>query len=544
MLVARISSKASAAPPLAVRWTDVLCILVGAAVLWALWYSKFSSAGLWYDELQSVTLAGRSLPAAIFSVIVYDPHPPLYYVFLHFWMSAFGSSDCWILVGSLFLTMLTGVAINVHCRKYFDRATAMIATIFFLIHPYALYWSGQARMYAAVTLFAVLFQQANARYFLDEEKAFKRRRLLWVVISGATLSCLHNCGILFSGTVALYWLLRQGTSAVQGTGTVRRSLLKPWLLAQGCVVLISAPFVVHSMVEHLGHAERPSLGALVTALASMSIGPERAPHELIIAGALATTIVLVAAARSAELRLQAGILVLFPMLSFWLISNLLKPIWVADRLFAFLVPFFCILGARVLRRGWEASRTLRPTQGRTAAVTLGMVLLATVIAGDRQILAAYSKPNDWRGAAALVRSYAPDGGTVEVDQLRDRWSLNWYLLGPGWDEGIQQAMLQAMHQPARGGKIERLVAIRTAMERYETERSRGKYVVEAGLTEHHEPNGAVMVFTEHCPASEFWSLYLRDPKREPQPGFLATYQPLPPLKGLCGYVSPRTAGPG
>jgi hypothetical protein len=518
----------------ALRWTDVIVLAAGLAALCVLWYLKFWNAELWYDEVQSVTWAARPLGTDVFSVIVYDPHPPLYYVLLHFWMSVFGESDRLILASSPFLVALTGIAINVHCRKYYDRATATAATLVFLVHPYVFYWSGQARMYTTVMLVAVLLQHANARYFLAEDRRPAWPRLLWVVVFGAALACLHNCGILFCGTIALYWFVRELTDPAR-RGTASR--LKPWLAAQGCIVLISLPFVVHSLVEHLGHTEKPNLPALAAAIASMTIGPERLPLAWLCVGVVATGIVLVRAARAAELRLAAGILVLFPILSFWLISNLLKPIWVSDRLFAFIVPFFCIISARVLTSNWRAAQSLRPGRGRAFAAVAGLLLVVTVIAGDRQILDVYEKPTDWRGAAALVRSYAPEGGTVEVDQLRDRWSLNWYLFGPHWDDGIQSALLAGTREPSPGGKIQRLVTIRNAMERYETEKSRGKYVVEAAISEHRRPDRPVIVFTEHCPASEFWNLYLRDPKREPVPEFLTAYEPLPPLKGLCGYIS-------
>jgi len=517
----------------ATQAVDSLPIVIGAVIMAVLWYAKFSGAELWYDELQSVTFAARPLATALFSVIVYDPHPPLYYVFLHFWMAIFGQSDRLILASSLLLIALTGIAINLYCRRYFDRATAAVATLFFLVHPYALYWSGQARMYAAVMLFAVLFQHANAAYFIGDARGAPRRRLMWVVICGTALACLHNCGILFCGTIALYWLLRN--RATPAERPVAR--LAPWLAAQGCVVLLSSPFVLHSLVEHLGHAERPNLAALAAAVASMTIGPEQLPEALIVVGAVATTIVLVGAARSAELRLAEGILVLFPILSFWLISNLVKPIWVADRLFAFIVPFFCIIAARLLTSSAGMPGRWRLQTGRFAAFAVGLMLVAAVAVGDRQILDAYEKPNDWRSAAALVRSYAPDGGTVEVDQVRDRWSLNWYLAGPGWDDGIQGAMIQALRAPSAGNLVKRLVAIRDAMERYETARSRGKYIVEAELAAHPQSNQPILVFTEHCPASEFWNIYLRDPKRQPEPDFFLKYQPLPPIKGLCGYVS-------
>src|ERR1019366_1111078 len=102
---------------------------------------------------------------------------------------------------------------------------------------------------------------------------------------------------------------------------------------------------------------------------SMTIGPERLPEGLVVVGALATLMVLVMAARSADLRLTAGVLVLLPILAFWLVSNLLKPIWVADRLFAFIVPFFCIVAARGLNSGARMPRPSRP--GARGAAALG-----------------------------------------------------------------------------------------------------------------------------------------------------------------------------
>jgi hypothetical protein len=512
---------------------ELLPFVIGAGILAVLWFVKFADSGLWYDELQSVTLAGRPLVTSIFSVIVYDPHPPLYYVLLHFWM-LFGQSDGFILASSLALMVSTAVVINVHCRRYYDRATAMVAPLIFLVHPYTFYWSGQARMYAAVMLFAILCQHANAGYFLAQEKKGALPRLIWIVIFGAALASLHNSGILFSGTIALYWLLRHRMASVESGPSAR---LAPWLVAQGFVVLLSLPFVVHSLLEHLGHTERPNFIDLVAAFASMTIGPEQLHVAPMIAGALATLIVLALAARSADLRLTGGILILFPILVFWVISNLVKPIWIADRLFAFLVPFFCIIAASVLtsRARWSvAGGTVR---GRGLALAAGVLLTATVIAGDRQILDSYVKPTDWRRAAELVKSAAPDGATVETNNVRDRWSINWYLLGPEWDRGIQGAFLEALHRAGPNNPIKRLTMIRDAMESYETEKSHGKYVVESALADHGQSSQPVFAFTQHCPASEFWNIFLADPKREPNPDFLSRYQPLPPIKGICGYVS-------
>src|SRR5690242_18049594 len=57
------------------------------------------SVSLWYDELQSVTIAYRSFPLSFLSSIAYDPHPPLYNLLLSAWLQL-GQSDSTIILSS------------------------------------------------------------------------------------------------------------------------------------------------------------------------------------------------------------------------------------------------------------------------------------------------------------------------------------------------------------------------------------------------------------------------------------------------------------
>src|SRR5262245_23897565 len=72
--------------------------VVGVALILRLW--PLPRMSLWYDELQSVTIAYRPFPASLLSSIAYDPHPPLYNLLLGVWMRL-GQGDSIIILSSV-----------------------------------------------------------------------------------------------------------------------------------------------------------------------------------------------------------------------------------------------------------------------------------------------------------------------------------------------------------------------------------------------------------------------------------------------------------
>ena len=69
-------------------WLIIAITLVGAGLRVLLLRTK----GLWLDETFSIWLAKQSVTEIVQWTIKIDQHPPLYYLFLHFWIGRFGDN--------------------------------------------------------------------------------------------------------------------------------------------------------------------------------------------------------------------------------------------------------------------------------------------------------------------------------------------------------------------------------------------------------------------------------------------------------------------
>ena len=76
-------------PHLAVAVAGVLVVLMAIS---AFLRTRYLGGQYWMDEAISVGIASHPL-SAIPGVLRHDGSPPLYYMLLHVWMSAFGSSE-------------------------------------------------------------------------------------------------------------------------------------------------------------------------------------------------------------------------------------------------------------------------------------------------------------------------------------------------------------------------------------------------------------------------------------------------------------------
>ena len=121
-----------------------------------------------FDEVASVWYA-RSLPLDIFAAIAAAPfeHPPLYYVALHYWITWFGEQEPiarWLSVpfGVLLIPATFQLA-----RMYLRPWPAVFAAGIVAVSPLLIFFSREARMYAAAALFGTLalwlFERAMRR---------------------------------------------------------------------------------------------------------------------------------------------------------------------------------------------------------------------------------------------------------------------------------------------------------------------------------------------------------------------------------------------
>ncbi len=117
----------------------------------------FLTQNLWRDEAFSYLLAIEPVNK-ILSLTAADFNPPLYYIFLHYWVIIFGSSE--IAIRSLSLLFFAGLIYVVYliCNEIFHLSfwATLFMLILFIINPFLTYYAFEGRMYMMVTFFIVL----------------------------------------------------------------------------------------------------------------------------------------------------------------------------------------------------------------------------------------------------------------------------------------------------------------------------------------------------------------------------------------------------
>jgi hypothetical protein len=265
-------AQASAEPPAAMRpgltsrlglprnrLLLAVALLVGVA---SVGFRLYSPSQLWLDEAISVSIARCSLPHLV-QALRHDGAPPLYYVLLHFWVAAFGSSATAVRSMSTVFSIMTLPAMWWLGRRLGGRRLGVISVALLASSPFATFFGTEARMYALVMLLTVLGAIALARML---ERPSWRRGIAVAADSGALL-LTHYWSIFLLTTVG-GWLLWRAWRLREP----RRHLLAAAALAGGVILLAPWLPVMVFQLRHTGTpwATPPRLLTSLQALAQWS----------------------------------------------------------------------------------------------------------------------------------------------------------------------------------------------------------------------------------------------------------------------------------
>ena len=198
----------------------VLATAVSAAGSWI--------PSLWGDEAASVLSAQRSLPSLFRMLGSVDAVHGTYYLFLHFWVQAFGVSPFSVRFPSAIAVGLAMAGIVVIGTRLAGTRVGVFAGIVAVFLPRITYMGEEARGYA-MSAAGVVWLTVLVVHIVSLERP-KRRLWLFYCIG------LAACGYLF-----LFSLLIVVAHAVIVLGTRRRAALKSWARATlGSVALAGA----------------------------------------------------------------------------------------------------------------------------------------------------------------------------------------------------------------------------------------------------------------------------------------------------------------
>lgn len=124
----------------------------------------------WRDEAFSYLLAKKNLWQIIF-LTAKDFNPPLYYLFLHFWIKIFGQSEIALRSLSLIFFWATLIVVFLFLTNIFrfSLKKSFFYLVFFLVNPLLNYYALEARMYSMFAFFSTLsfyaFWQKNTKVY-------------------------------------------------------------------------------------------------------------------------------------------------------------------------------------------------------------------------------------------------------------------------------------------------------------------------------------------------------------------------------------------
>jgi mannosyltransferase len=407
-----------------------------AVLLLATWL-RFNQAGvipLRADEAANYYLAIKPIDEIFRPLITRDPHLPLFYILLHYWMILAGSSELSLRYPTILFSVLMVPLVYVLGRRLFRLSNiALIAALLTAINPYTIWDSQDAYMYS-------MLSTAGLASFILFAQVMRPNasRLAWaayILISALALYVhyLATLVLVAEGAVWLWWTAAR---------SIRWRTSIMWLGAQSAIAGLFAPWLVLALPLLAGlnaSIWRPVglVELLARSLATFALGriqgfgmPAMIDRLTAILGSAPFLLLLLTGIlvehRSTENdtkpRALLALYLIVPLLAFFGFTLNRFPVF-DERYVLFLVPPFVLLLARGLS-------VLRERTGRRSIFAIALsivVLLSARSLFNYWYVPAYAKSPDWPDfVRELTADYHP--GDVLVENYPDA-AVPYYLHG-------------------------------------------------------------------------------------------------------------------
>ncbi|MDD4902559.1 MAG: glycosyltransferase family 39 protein [Patescibacteria group bacterium] len=188
-----------------------LTLIIAAGLGLRLWLMGFLTS-FTFDETVSFSVAAKPL-GQIWSYVQWEMHPPLHYYFLHFWLVLFGATEVSAHLSSIFLSLLTIIALYLLGKEVFAKGMAgLAAAALYAFSSYFCYYGIWVRMNTMLFLLATL----SFLFFLKLTKSHSRQTpvnaALFTFFTLAALFTHLTAGLLFAIDavyLAYLWLTKQ-----------------------------------------------------------------------------------------------------------------------------------------------------------------------------------------------------------------------------------------------------------------------------------------------------------------------------------------------
>ncbi|MFH0702033.1 MAG: glycosyltransferase family 39 protein [bacterium] len=171
---------------------------------------------LWLDEIYSTVASSSSSISKMFiNWILTDVHPPLYQLFIYYWIKIFGNSEIAVRLPSAIAGTLSIFLMYFLSKRVFNKYIATSATILISFSYTAIWYSQEARSYG----FLLLFSTVLTLLWLDilkEIAELKANKLIIYTFVSIITAYLHYFGavlvffqIIYLLFITLFWFKKE-----------------------------------------------------------------------------------------------------------------------------------------------------------------------------------------------------------------------------------------------------------------------------------------------------------------------------------------------
>lgn len=230
-----------------------------AARLWGL-----TDSCLWFDEIFSVHAANHRLPGALLDFVAQDLiHPPLFYIWLKFWIFAGGESLVWLRLFPVFFSILALAPLLLFCRELKFSNTEKIAAITFLaVNGSLIKYSQEVRMYSVLFCLSLFSIWLFVRFLNTTRKSV----FLWLFFVNLLLVYTHYFGwlVVVSELSAVLFWRREFLKRFVAGFLFLAICFAPWAFA-----VVNASQANSGLKQNIGWAAKPGLTNLLSLVFSL-----------------------------------------------------------------------------------------------------------------------------------------------------------------------------------------------------------------------------------------------------------------------------------
>jgi mannosyltransferase len=378
---------------------------------------------LWFDEVWSATFAVQPLADVVIATLRFDPHPPLYYLQLHYW-ATISHSTGWLFANSVAWSWLSVASLFYVARTLLSERTSWIASALFAVMPGGVLLAHSLRMYPMITCLSIWAWYFTHLCLLHRISARNGIGLAAILLA---ISYSHATGVLIFGYAGAYglWLI--------GQHRVKRSQVIWWFKINLASGLIAVPVLANSLFRSTSYSTVPGVLDVLRMLTHSSAGPWVILHPwLFIPVGIIVGMAIIVAFCDPETRSTVFGFIIVPIGLGVFISFTVRPVWL-DKTFFFLAPFLTLaLTVFVSRLAELAQRQLGTRAGWAVLPILTCILGVGLAAISLWQFVADPKPDNFKAAAALITAEMQSGDVVYVPLNFAFWGMAWYAIGPDW----------------------------------------------------------------------------------------------------------------